>query len=570
MAYPFPFPQTMLSLGPMRKLLLALSALIGSPAWPDTLISNANGIQATADSKIEHFTGLLVGDDGKVVRLLHAGEPQPKAAAIIDAGGRTVLPGMIDAHGHVVEMGLDALHLDVTGTRSIGELQQRLHDYAAGHPGNGWVLGAGWNQELWTEKRFPTAAELDSVVSDRPVLLERVDGHALVANSAAMKLAGVTSATADPSGGRIERDSQGNPDGTFVDAATELIGKAVPAPTSADEDQALAKAQEILLADGVTGVGSMSTSLADWQAFNRAGAAGTLRIRLMTYMTAAEAAEAKLRPTGWQYDDRLRLVGVKLFADGALGSRGAWLKQPYADQPGSRGLQFHSDAEILALAARAAAAGFQIATHAIGDAANAQIISVYEQLSKTYGRNRRWRIEHFQIVDPADIPRLAPAGIIASMQPTHQTSDRVMAERRLGPNRLAGAYAWQTVLKSGAGLAFGTDFPVESPNPFPGLSAAISRQDMNGQPPGGWIPSERLTLGQALHAYTRGAAYAGFAEQRFGALEPGKWADFIIVDRDPATVDPRSLARTQVLETWIAGKKVWSRVAKASPPERGK
>jgi len=282
-------------------------------------------------------------------------------------------------------------------------------------------------------------------------------------------------------------------------------------------------------------------------------------VRLMVYADELKLLSEVPNPTDWLYGDRLRLGGIKYYADGALGSRGAWLKQPYADKPDTRGLQFHSDAEMLSLADRAAGAGFQIATHAIGDAANAQIISVYEQMHRKYPGDRRWRIEHFQIVDPADIPRIAPAGIIASMQPTHQTSDRLMAEKRLGPSRLAGAYAWQTVLTSGAKLAFGTDFPVESANPFPGLSAAISRQDVNGQPPGGWIPSERLTFTQALNAYTRGAAYAGFAEQKIGALEPGKWADFIIVDRDPTKVDAQSLAHTQVLETWIAGKKVWSR-----------
>jgi predicted amidohydrolase YtcJ len=291
---------------------------------------------------------------------------------------------------------------------------------------------------------------------------------------------------------------------------------------------------------------------------------------MMSYLLGAESIAAVPHPTDWLYGDRLRAGGIKLFADGALGSRGAWLKQPYADKPDSRGLQFHSDGELLKLADRAAAAGFQVATHAIGDAANAQIIGVYEQLHRKYPGDRRWRIEHFQIVDPGDIPRLAPAGIIASMQPTHQTSDRLMAEARLGPNRLAGTYAWQTVLKSGAKLAFGSDFPVESPNPFPGLSAGISRQDVNGQPPGGWMPAERLTLGQALHAFTRGAAYAGFAEQKFGALEPGKWADFIVIDRDPTKVDPQSLAKTQVLETWVAGKRVWARAANASPTERGR
>ena len=547
------------------RIMLALAAaLLAAPAAADTWIRNVNGIQIGPDGTLQHFAGLLIDDRGRVEQLSTAPPSMPitgtDTVGVIDGGGRTLLPGLIDAHGHVIDLGFAALRLDVTGTASLAELQQRLRDYAAAHPEAKWIQGFGWNQELWPEKRFPTAADLDAIVRDRPVVLERVDGHAYVVNSAAMKAAGVTAATPAPHGGEIH-------DGVFVDAAKQLIDEAIPKPTNAQLDEALAKSQEILLGVGVTGVGSMSTSLADWQAFRRAGEAGRLNVRLMAYITAAQAAEADMRPTGWLYGDRLRAVGVKLFADGALGSRGAWLKQPYADKPDSRGLQFHPDAEMLALADQAASRGFQIATHAIGDAANAQIISVYEQLSKKYGRDRRWRIEHFQIADPADIPRLAPAGIIASMQPTHQTSDRLMAEARLGPNRLAGAYAWQSVLKSGARLAFGTDFPVESPNPFPGLSAAVSRQDLNGQPPGGWIPSERLTFEQALQAYTRGAAYAGFAEDKIGALEPGKYADFIIIDRDPTKVDAQSLAKTQVLETWVAGKKVFSRAS--ATPERG-
>jgi hypothetical protein len=547
----------------MRKTFLALAAaLLASPALADTLIDNANGVQVDQASRIQHFTGLLIGDDGKVVRLLRAGDKRPKAQTIFDAGGRTVLPGMIDAHGHVMDLGFAALRLNLTGTSSLADLKQRLRDYAAAHPDAKWIIGFGWNQELWPERKFPTAADLDAIIPDRPVVLERVDGHAIVANSAAMRAAGVTAATPAPAGGRIEN-------GLFVDAARELVDKAIPTPTQAEMDEAFAKAQQILLGFGVTGVGSMSTRLEDWNTFRRAGEAGRLQVRLMTYLLGLEPLKTIPHPTGWMYGDRLRAQGVKFFADGALGSRGAWLKQPYADKPDTRGLQFHSDAELLAETNTAAAAGFQIATHAIGDAANEQIISIYEQLHRRYPGDLRWRIEHFQIVDPADIPRLAPAGIIASMQPTHQTSDRLMAEERLGPNRLKGAYAWQSVLKSGAKLAFGTDFPVESPNPFPGLSAAISRQDINGQPPGGWIPSERLTFGEALHAYTRGSAYAGFADDRIGALEPGKWADFIIVDRDPTKVDAQALARTDVLETWVGGKKVWARPS-SSPPERGK
>ena len=549
----------------MRTLLLALTAaLLTSTAAPaETLISNVNGIQVGPDGTLQHFGALLIDDNGRVESVIKMPTPRVKRYdQLIDGHGRTLMPGLIDAHGHVIDLGFYALRLNVTGTASLAELQQRLRDYAAAHPDVKWIEGGGWNQELWPDKRFPTAADLDAVVPERPVVLERVDGHAYVVNSAAMRAAGVTAATTAPHGGEIH-------DGVFVDAARGLIEKAIPEATAAENDQALAKAQEILLGYGVTGVGSMSTRIADWKAFRRAGEAGRLNVRLMAYLSGTESMKAVPHPTPWLYGERLRASGIKLFADGALGSRGAWLKQPYADSPGSSGLQFHSDAEMLALAEQAAAAGFQVATHAIGDAANAQIIGVYEQLSKKYGANRRWRIEHFQIVDPVDIPRLAPAGIIASMQPTHQTSDRLMAEKRLGPNRLAGAYAWQSVLKSGARLAFGTDFPVESPNPFPGLAAGISRQDVEGQPPGGWMPAERLTLAQSLGAYTRGAAYAGFAEDQIGSLEPGKWADFIIIDRDPTQIDAQSLAKTQVLETWVAGKRVFSRASATSPAERG-
>jgi predicted amidohydrolase YtcJ len=550
----------------MKTTYLALSvALLASPSLADTLVTNANGIEVDASGHVQHFTGILIGNDGKIVRLVQSGEPKPRATQMLDAGGRTLLPGFIDAHGHVIELGRDALQLDLVGTPSLGKLQERLRDYATAHPEAKWILGAGWNQELWPDKRFPTAADLDSAVSDRPVVLTRVDGHALVANSAAMKAAGVTPQTPAPPGGRIEN-------GLFVDNAKELIGKAIPVPSAAELDQDLAKAQDILLSFGVTAVGSMSTALGDWEAMKRAGDAGRLSVRFMVYADELDLLNVEPRPTPWLFGDRLRMVGIKFYADGALGSRGAWLKQPYADMPGTRGLQFHSDAELRSLADKAASHGFQIAIHAIGDAANAQVIGTYEWLNTKYGTNRRWRIEHAQIVDCADLPRIGRAHIIASMQPTHQTSDRLMAEERLDPQRLQCSYAWQSMLKTGAKLAFGTDFPVESPNPFPGLSAAISRQDISGQPPGGWYPSERVTLGEALHAYTRGGAYAGFAEDRIGALDPGKWADFVIVDQDPTKISAQSLARTTVLETWIAGKKVWSREpsASAAATERGK
>ena len=555
-----------------KGVLLLAAALFASPASSNTMIYNVNGIQVGPDGKLQRFGGLVIDDQGKVERLFQRTEDlnQPIEREV-DGGGRTLLPGLIDAHGHVMGLGLAAIQLDLVGTNSLDDMQERLRGYAAANRNDAWITGRGWNQELWPDKRFPTAVDLDAIVADRPVALERVDGHALVVNSAALKAAGITAATKDPVGGKIERDANGNPTGLLVDAAADLVNSKVPPPSDAQLAQALERAQEILLSSGLTTVSDMGTSEADLRAITRACAVGSsYRIRIISYLTPDFASRLGRRDRDpWFCSDQLRTSGVKLYADGALGSRGAFLKQPYADRPDTLGLRFLTDAELREQAEKAASHGYQLAIHAIGDAANAQVISAYEDLSKQYGRDRRWRIEHFQVADPADIPRLPPAGIIASMQPTHQTSDRLMAEKRLGPDRLEGAYAWQTVLKSGARLAFGSDFPVESPNPFPGLAAAISRQDVNGEPTGGWIPSERLSFEQALHAFTRGAAYAGFAEDRIGALEPGKWADFILVDRDVSTVDPQSLARTQVIETWVAGRKVWERTASAAV-ERGK
>ncbi|MDP9423146.1 MAG: amidohydrolase family protein [Pseudomonadota bacterium] len=549
----------------MRKTLLALAALLASSsALANTLVTNANGIQVDATGRLERFTGILIGEDGKVKRLLRGEMLKLRDTNVVDAKGQTVIPGLIDAHGHVIALGFNALQLDLTGTRSLAELQQRLKAYAEANPQARWILGRGWNQELWPDKRFPTAADIDAVVSDRPVWLGRVDGHAAIANTAAMQAAGFSLNTQAPSGGRIEN-------GLFVDAAMSLIESKIPAPTPAEQDAALAKAQEQMLATGLTAAADMGTSPDDWAAMNRAGAAGRLNARILSYAGGIPSMRAINggRPSDWLYGDRLHLGGVKLYADGALGSRGAFLKAPYHDKPDTRGLSLISDAELLNQATASASNGHQLAIHAIGDAANAQVISTFEKLSQSHPGDRRWRIEHVQIIDPADIPRLKPVGIIASMQPVHQTSDRVMAEARLNPPRLKGAYAWQTIASSGVPLAFGSDFPVESLNPFPGLAAAVSRQDLNGQPPGGWLPQERVSFEQALAGFTRGAAYASFAENKIGSLDVGKWADFIIVDRDVSKVDPQSLGRTQVLETWVAGKKVWEKAPSAGV-ERGR
>jgi predicted amidohydrolase YtcJ len=547
----------------MKRLAALLLACVAAPALADTLIDNANGIQVDAQGQLQHFTGFVIGKDGKVKALLDADDPRPTGLDPINMGGRTLLPGLIDAHGHVMALGLGATQLDLTGTSSLADLQQRLKAYAAANPGQGWIVGRGWNQELWADKRFPTAADLDAVVSDRPVWLGRVDGHAAVGNSAALRAAGVTAATQSPAGGRIEN-------GLFVDAAMALVEDRIPEPTEAERDRGLAEAQQMMLSNGLTAAADMGTSVEVWATYRRAG--DNLKIRILGYAAALPALMGinNGRPTGWLHGDRVRLVGTKLYADGALGSRGAWLKAPYSDKPDTRGLSLIDDDELLNQTSQASERGGQVAVHAIGDAANAQVIAAFEALNSTRPGDRRWRIEHVQVVDPADIPRIAKAGIIASMQPVHQVSDRTMAEARLGPDRLAGAYAWRTIERSGARLAFGSDFPVESPNPFPGLSAAISRQDPNGVPAGGWRPEERVSFETALAGFTRGAAFAGFAEDRIGSLEPCKWADFVLVDRDVSQVDAQSLAATQVLETWVAGRKVYERAPSAVPAERGK
>ena len=547
----------------MKALLLGAAAALAlaAPGRADTLVDNIEGVTVDAKGGIDRFTGLVVGDDGRIKQVLHRGDKRPERPSYkLDGKGQFLIPGLIDSHGHVMSLGFSALTLDLTDTRSLGEALARIATYAKAHPDRPWILGRGWNQELWPEKRFPTAAELDAVVPDRPVWLTRVDGHAGWANTQALAAAGVTAATRDPAGGRIERlGATGKPAGVLVDTATELVDSKVPAPRPEDRDMALAKAQDILLAKGVTAIADMGTSIEDWQAFRRAGDNGSLRVRIMAYAAGVDAMSliGGPGPTPWLYDERLRLNGVKLYVDGALGSRGASLKAPYADAPNTKGLRITGDTQLKNLMSRAALDKFQVAVHAIGDAANMAVLTAIEEMSQTYGGDRRWRIEHAQVVDPADIARFGKHGIIASMQPVHQTSDREMAEKRLGPARLSGAYAWKSIEASGAKIVFGSDVPVEAADPFDGWAAAISRTGADGQPLGGWQPQERVSREDAFAAYTSGGAYAGFAEGRFGRLVAGERADFVLIDRDPFLATPAQLRQTRVNEVWLNGRKVW-------------
>ncbi|MFN3388635.1 MAG: amidohydrolase [Allosphingosinicella sp.] len=547
----------------MKRYLAALAALFcvtAAPAAADVLVDNVNGYTLGKDGRLVRFSAMLVDDDGKVEKLYARGERKAERTKYrVDGKGRTLIPGLIDAHGHVMGLGFNALQLDLSDTKSLQEAQAKIAAYAAANPSPRWIVGRGWNQERWGLGRFPTAADLDAIVPGRPVWLERVDGHAGWANSVALKEAGVTAKTAAPAGGRIEK-ANGQPSGIFIDAAMDLVNKIVPAPLPIARDRALARAQELMLSNGLTAVADMGTSTEDWLTTRRAGDRGLLKVRIMSYAGGLEPLLqiAGTGPTPWLYDGRLRMGGVKIYSDGALGSRGAWLKHPYRDAPGERGLTFLSDTELKNSMSRAAMDNFQVAVHAIGDAANAQLLDSIEELSGTYKGDRRWRIEHAQIVDPADLARFARHGTIASMQPVHQTSDWKMAEARMGMERLGGAYAWRSMLANGVPLAFGSDFPVEHPNPFHGLAVAVSREDASGQPPGGWTPEQRLTLAQALHGFTVAAAHAGFAEDRIGSLEKGRYADFLFIDRDIfADATPAEIRDTKVLETWVAGEKAW-------------
>lgn len=547
----------------MFARLLAAAALLALPVpvLADTHIDNIEGISVGRDGSIDRFTGMVIDDDGRISELLDFGDrPTRPIEYRVDGEGRVVVPGFIDAHAHLMGIGLGTLVLDLSMTGSLDEALGRIAAYSAAYPDRPWIIGRGWNQERWGLGRFPTAAELDAVVSDRPVWLERVDGHAGWGNSMALRAGNVTAAAQDPPGGRIERIAGSRvPEGVLVDNATALVNEAVPPPLPEDRDLALHNAQQLLLSHGVTAVADMGTSVEDWMTFRRAGDAGRLQLRIMSY---ADSVDSMLLiggpgPTQWLYDDRLRLNGVKLYLDGALGSRGALLNADYEDDHGNRGLPRMNGTQLRNLMSRAALDNFQVAIHAIGDAANADALGAIEELSRDYGGDRRWRIEHAQIVDPADLPRFGQNGIIASMQPVHQTSDMFMAEARLGPNRLGGAYAWRSILNAGGLLAFGTDAPVEPVDPLAGLAVAISRADAGGEPFGGWRPEEVVTREQALAAYTAGAAYAGFAEGRFGRLAPGERADFVMLNRDPLLANPAEIRNIQVLETWIAGQRVY-------------
>ncbi|MEI5639442.1 MULTISPECIES: amidohydrolase [unclassified Pseudoalteromonas] len=546
----------------MKTIVLALATLFSVTATAQvTLIHNVNGYTPTKAQQLKQFSSLVI-KDGKVVKTSQQDlSSQYPSATHFDGQGKTLLPGLIDAHGHVIGLGNNLLTLDVRGSKSAAEVGEKLAAYAKQHQGK-WIIGRGWDQTLWPGGQFPNAADLDRYVSDKPVMLSRVDGHAIWVNSKAMELANLDPAVTAPEGGEIIRLSNNQPSGIFIDKAEALIRKHVPEQSTEQVNQALNKAGEHLLSLGITATHDAGIDHTTWQVYQQRAKSNTMPLRIYAMLSASDPKLGEMLDAGVIKDlnDHLLIRSVKIYADGALGSRGAALIEDYHDRKGHKGLMLEDQGTLESLITQSIRHGYSAHTHAIGDRANRIVLDAYKNVfQQAGGKLLRNRIEHAQIVHPDDIPRFKTLDIIPSMQPVHATSDMHMAEQRLDDGQLRGAYAWQTFLQQGSKVAAGSDFPVELANPFHGLHAAITRQDHHNQPKSGWRPAEKLSREQALQAFTLDAAYAAFQEYKLGSLEQGKWADFIVLDSDYFSVPEEKIDDIKVEQTWIAGELKYQR-----------
>jgi predicted amidohydrolase YtcJ len=555
-----------------RKNTLGLTALnlmlLSTFSWQahaDTLFVHANAYTLNAKQQLQKFDAMLVDDKGRVLatglqKNLQKKNPQAK---LVDLGGKTVLPGLIDAHGHVFGLGTAASQLSLRATNNLTEALAAISLYAKQATQQQWILGGEWNQAIWKLDRFPNAKELDSVVADKPVWLRRVDGHAGWANSKALALAGITKSTPDPAGGKIERDEQGEASGILVDSAMDILEKVIPPQNDAELRVALDAALKQLRSVGLTTVHDAGVDAQSDKLFREYATQGKLTTRVYGMVGGVDQffdVVSAAGPLKNLADDRYALRAVKLYSDGALGSRGAALLAPYSDAPHTKGLLFVQDKQMQSMVQKAAAKGYQVNVHAIGDAGNRQVIDALASIPKQHdAKILRHRIEHAQVLELSDIPRVAKANIIPSMQPTHATSDMNMAEDRVGKDRIKGAYAWRSFLKQGSKIPCGSDFPIENPNPFWGIYSAVTRQDHQQMPVKGWYPEQAMTVQEAFRCFTLDAAYAGHQEKIVGSLEKGKWADFIVIDQDIFTIPSKDIYKTVVLQTWQAGKQVYTK-----------
>jgi hypothetical protein len=534
-----------------------------APAPADIIVTNAR-IYTVDDSR--PFVSAMAVRDGKVqfvgsVReaLLYRGA----STKVLDLPGRTVIPGMVDAHAHLFGLGDFLRNIDLTDTRSYDEIVSRVAARVGQSPSGRWIEGRGWDQNKWGDTRFPTHEALSRVSPNNPVVLTRIDGHAILANAAAMRAAGVTTATKDPAGGRIERGTNGEPTGVFVDNAMSIIERVVPNMSHDEMKSATLAAIAEANRWGLVALHDAGEPREVLDVFEELAKAGNFNLRVYAMIGDDSAAIAHYFQRGPQiglYDNKLWIRSIKLYADGALGSRGAALLDPYADDPKNTGLLRSTPEHLRDVATRALRNGFQVATHAIGDRGNRVTLDAYEAALKAVPvADHRFRIEHVQVLDHADVPRFAQLGIIPSMQAVHQTSDMYWASTRLGYAHTLGAYAWRSLLSTGVIIPNGSDFPVERVNPLYSFHSAVSRQDEHDWPPGGWFPEQRMTRDEALKGMTIWPAFAAFQEQMMGSLTPGKLADFVILDRDIMVVPESQILGTTVLATYIAGRAVYER-----------
>ena len=479
----------------------------------------------------------------------------------LDLAGKTVIAGMVDAHAHLLGLGQALRTVDLVGTRSYDEVIARVVERAkTARPGE-WIRGRGWDQNDWADTRFPTHAALSRAVPNNPVYLTRVDGHAALVNAKALELAQVTAATPDPSGGRFIRDSANNPTGVLVDNAQGVVGRVIPAPSRAElREQTLAAIAEANRW-GLTGIHDAGVAPEGIAVYEELAKEARYNLRNYVMIRANDSVlDAFMRrgPQRGLYDGRLWIRAIKITADGALGSRGAALLEPYSDDAGNMGLITTPPERVKSVSVRALKAGFQVNVHAIGDRANRIVLDQFEAaLREVPTADHRFRIEHAQILRYQDIPRFAGLDVIPSMQGSHQTSDMYWAPNRLGPARLGGAYAWRSLLNTGVVIPNGSDFPVEAVNPLISFHSFLTRQDAENFPPGGWMPEQRTTRQEALQSITLWPAYAAFMEQESGSLTAGKYADFVVLDRDIMTVAPEEILGTRTLITILGGKTVY-------------